>query len=236
MKHIIFTDCTDKTYTIEEKAFRCDLKDDDNNGFVTATDGTRISAMFIVEGLFNGRTKIVDKHMLLSTDTDQYTYEDYKEWCDDCDVEDIYREVAEGSDEFYDWVHEQIYEDIQCDKMNMQYSEYADRDFIITGTLGLWDGKHDIKSVFKHGLCEAIDKCISGSDTWDYDVFLNDDEDYITVHAKHHDGTNVFEIHMLTREGAEAWEKAYEEYEYGDADYPEVKKEWLEKIEFNKIF
>lgn len=233
MKRIIFTDCTDKTYTIEEKAFRYDLKDDDNNGFVTATNGTRISAMLIVEGLFNGRTKIVDKHMLLSTDTDQYTYEDYKEWCDDCDVDCIYEE---GSTEFYDWVHEQIDEDIQCDKMNMQYSEYAERNFIITGALGLWDGKHGIKPVFKHGLCEAIDKCISGSDIWDYDVFLNDDEDYITVHAKHHDGTNVFEIHMLTREGAEAWEKAYEEYEYGDADYPELKEEWLEKIEFNKIF
>ena len=236
MKRIIFTDCTNKTYTIEEKSFRYDLKDDDNNGFVTATNGTRISAMLIVEGLFNDRTKIVDKHMLLSTDTDQYTYEDYKEWCDECDVEDTYREVADGSNEFYNWVYEQINEDIQCDKVNMRYSEYANRDFLITGTLGLWDGKHDIKPVFKHGLCEAIDKCISGSDTWDYDVFLNDDEDYITVHAKHHDGTNVFEIHMLTREGAEAWEKAYEEYEYGDADYPEVKKEWLAKIEFNKNF
>lgn len=233
MKKIVFTDCTNKTYTIEEKAFRYDLKDDDNNGFVTATNGTRISAMFIVQGLFNGRTKIVDKHMLLSTDTDQYTYEDYKEWCDECDVDCIYEE---GSTEFYDWVHEQIDEDIHCDKINMKDSEYAERNFIITGSLGLWDGKHNIRPVFEHGLCEAIDYTIKGRDIWDFDVFLNDDEDYITVHAKHHDGTNVFEIHMLTREGAEAWEKAYEEYEYGDADFPELKEEWFEKIEFNKIF
>lgn len=233
MKKIVFTDCTNKTYTIEEKDFRYNLKDEDNNGFVTATNGTRISAMFIVEGLFNGRTKIVDKHMLLSTDTDQYTYEDYKEWCDECDVDCIYEE---GSTEFYDWVHEQIDEDIHCDKINMKDSEYAERNFIITGSLGLWDGKHNIRPVFEHGLCEAIDKFISGRDIWDFDVFLNDDEDYITVHAKHHDGTNVFEIHMLTREGAEAWEKAYEEYEYGDADFPELKEEWFEKIDFNKIF
>ena len=233
MKKIVFTDCTNKTYTIEEKDFRYDLKDDDNHGFVTATNGTRISAMFIVQGLFNGRTKIVDKHMLLSTDTDQYTYEDYKEWCDECDVDCIYEE---GSTEFYDWVHEQIDEDIHCDKMNIQDGKYAERNFIITGSLGLWDGKHNIKPVFEHGLCATIDKCISGRDIWDFDVFLNDDEDYITVHAKHHDGTNVFEIHMLTREGAEAWEKAYNEYEYGDADFPELKEEWFEKIEFNKIF
>ena len=129
MKKIVFTDCTNKTYTIEEKDFRYNLKDEDNNGFVTATNGTRISAMFIVEGLFNDRTKIVDKHMLLSTDTDQYTYEDYKEWCDECDVDCIYEE---GSTEFYDWVHEQIDEDIHCDKINMKDSEYVERNFIIT--------------------------------------------------------------------------------------------------------
>ena len=128
MKKIVFTDCTNKTYTIEEKDFRYNLKDENNNGFVTATNGTRISAMFIVQGLFNGRTKIVDKHMLLSTDTDQYTYEDYKEWCDECDVDCIYEE---GSTEFYDWVHEQIDEDIHCDKINMQDSEYAERNFIM---------------------------------------------------------------------------------------------------------
>ncbi len=233
MKHIIFTDCTNKTYTIEEKDFRYNLKDGDNNGFVTATNGTRISAMFIVEGLFNGRTKIVDKHMLFSTDTDQYTYEDYKDWCDECDVDCIYEE---GSTEFYDWVHEQINQDIECDHENIKYSQYANRDYMITGTLGLWHGHPNIKPVYIHGLNEAIEKCVSGRDIWDYDVFINDDEDYITVHAKHHDGTNVFEIHLMTREGAEAWEKAYDEYEYGDADFPELKNEWFEKIEFNKIF
>lgn len=233
MKHIIFTDCTNKTYTIEEKDFRYDLKDDDNHGFVTATNGTRISAMFIVEGLFNGRTKIVDKHMLFSTDTDQYTYDDYKEWCDECDVDCIYEE---GSTEFYDWVHEQINQDIECDQENIKYSQYANRDYMITGTLGLWNGHPNIKPVYIHGLNEAIEKCVSGRDIWDYDVFINDDEDYITVHAKHHDGTNVFEIHLMTQEGAEAWEKAYNDYEYGDADFPELKNEWFEKIEFNKIF
>lgn len=67
-------------------------------------------------------------------------------------------------------------------------------------------------------------------------MFINDDEDYITVYAKHHDGTNVFKLHLLTKEGAEAWNKAYEEYEYGDADFPELKDEWFEKIDFNKIF
>lgn len=234
MKKIVFTDCTNKTYTIEEKAFRYNLKDEDNNGFVTATNGTCISAMFIVEGLFNGRTKIVDKHMLLSTDTDQYTYEDYKEWCDECDVDCIYEE---GSTEFYDWVHEQIDEDIHCDKINMKDSEYAERNFIITGTLGLWDGGHPVvHPVIENGLVDTIMKCVSGNSILDYDVFINDDEDFITVHAKHHDGTNVFKIHLLTHEGAKAYEEAYEKWVYQDGDEPELKPEYFEKIEFNKIF
>ena len=60
MNTIIFTDCTNKTYTIEEETFKANLLDDDNNGFVTANNGTRIAAMFIVEGLFNGRTRVIE--------------------------------------------------------------------------------------------------------------------------------------------------------------------------------
>lgn len=173
------------------------------------------------------------KHMIFSTDTDQYSYKDYSEWCDECDVDCIYEE---GSTEFYDWVHEQINQNIECDRENIKYSQYANRDYMITGTFELWNGHPTIRPIYIHGLNEAIEKCVNGRDIWDYDVFINDDEDFITVHAKHHDGTNVFEIHLLTREGAEAWEKAYNEYEYGDADFPELKPEYFEKIEFNKIF
>lgn len=119
----------------------------------------------------------------------------------------------------------------------MRYSEYANRNFIITGTLGLWDGKHQIvHREIENGLVDTIMKCVSGSDIWDYDVFINDGEDYITVHAKHHDGTNVFEIHLLTHEGAKAYEEAYEKWNYQDGPEPELKPEYFEKIEFNKIY
>ena len=119
----------------------------------------------------------------------------------------------------------------------MRYSEYANRNFIITGTLGLWDGRHPVvHPVIENGLVDTIMKCVSGSDIWDYDVFINDDEDFITVHAKHHDGTNVFEIHLLTHEGAKAYEEAYEKWNYQDGPEPELKPEYFEKIEFNKIF
>lgn len=178
------------------------------------------------------------KHMLLSTDIFRYTYQDYLDWCDDCDIpeDERFGEDEDGGHLFFDWCHGQVEQDIDCDRENMRHSEYANRDYMITGTLGLWNGHPTVGPMYIHGLNEAIEKCVSGRDIWDYDVFINDDKDFITVHAKHHDGTNVFEIHLLTREGAEAWEKAYNEYEYGDADFPELKNEWFEKIEFNKIF
>ena len=100
------------------------------------------------------------KHMIFSTDTDQYSYDDYKEWCKECDVDCIYEE---NSTEFYDWVHEQINQSIDDDRMNIKYSEYADRDFIITGSLGLWHGHPTIEPVRINGMLEAIDKCISGN-------------------------------------------------------------------------
>ena len=181
------------------------------------------------------------KHMLLSTDVFRYTYDDYLEWCKECGIpeDERFGEDEDGGHLFSEWRHEQVEQDIECDIENMKYSKYADRDFIITGSLGLWDGRHPVvHPVIENGLVDTIMKCVDSSDIWDYDVFINDDEDYITVHAKHHDGTNVFEIHLLTEEGAKAYQEAYDDWNYGDASVPEpeLKPEYFEKIEFNKIF
>ena len=179
------------------------------------------------------------KHMLLSTDIFRWTYKDYIDWCDECDIpeDERFGEDDEGGYLFNEWQHEQVEQDIDCDCENMRYSEYANRNFIITGTLGLWDGRHPvIHPAIENGLVDTIMKCVSDSSIWDYDVFINDDEDYITVHAKHHDGTNVFKIHLLTHEGAKAYDKAYEKWIYQDGPEPELKPEYFEKIEFNKIF
>lgn len=178
------------------------------------------------------------KHMLLSTDIFNYTYQDYLDWCDECDVPEDRRfgEHDEGGHLFNQWRDEQVKQDIDCDYENMKYSKYANRKFIITGHLGLWDGKKEVISDVTVGLVDAIKKCVDNGDIWDYDVFINDDENYITVHAKHHDGTNVFEIHLMTPEGATTYEEAYEKWNYQDGPEPELKPEYFEKIEFNKIF
>lgn len=173
------------------------------------------------------------KHILLSTDIFNYSYDDYLEWCEECEVEPIY---PEDSSEFFGWCHEQVDQDIDCDCENMRYSKYANRNFVITGSLGLWDGKHIIQPVVMNGLVDTIMKCVSGRDICNYDVFINDDEDYITVHAMHHDGTNVFQIHLLSSKGAINYNEAYEKWNYEDGPEPELKPEYFERIEFNNIF
>jgi hypothetical protein len=183
--------------------------------------------------------KDTKKHMILTTDIFQYTYQDYLEWCDECNIpkDERFGEDEDGGHLFNEWRHEQAEQDIDTNLENLRYSEYANRSFIITGTLGLWDGHHKIcHNKIEIGLVDTIKKCVSSSDIWDYDVFINDDEDYITVHAKHHDGTNVFEIHMLTPNGAVAYDEAYAKWNYQDGDEPELKPEYFEKIDFNKIF
>lgn len=176
------------------------------------------------------------KHILLSTDIFNYTYQDYLDWCDECDIPEE-EQYTENSNEFFEWCHKQVEQDIDCDCENMRYSKYANRSFVITGHLGLWNGKHEIIPVVHNGLVDTIMKCTEGNDIWDYDAFINDDEDFITVHAKHHDGTNVFHIHLMTQEGAKAYKEAYDDWDNCVTDEkPEVKPEYFEKIEFNKIF
>ena len=53
MKKIIYTDCLHIQHTIEN----VDLEKETE--FVTDTNGTRIAALFIIEGLLTGKTKVI---------------------------------------------------------------------------------------------------------------------------------------------------------------------------------
>lgn len=61
----------------------------------------------------------------------------------------------------------------------------------ITGTLGLWNGIHEIIPVKCDTISEAINKCI-GRDTNDI-IFKADNESYY-IDCYHHDGINKFKI------------------------------------------
>lgn len=72
--------------------------------------------------------------------------------------------------------------------------EFGGGPVVITGTLGLWDGKHEIQPVECEDIRSAIYKCIGrdGELLSPDDLFINGDTVRVIVH--HHDGQNVFTI------------------------------------------
>lgn len=140
------------------------------------------------------------------------TYEDYVENCaiNNCTPD------TENSDDYWNWISEtsnmyidDFFTNLRCMK--------NDDPVIITGSLGLWNGRKDIYPVLmestgwekdqtgkcsfaENALSKAIKKCISGMD----DFKVEYSEGVIVVHAYHHDGTNIFEIHKLSTLGKKA--------------------------------
>lgn len=145
------------------------------------------------------------------------SYQDYLEWCEEMDVEP----AEDESQEFIDW----CIRECECDwddfKANMKYSAYANAPCMITGALGLWWGRPTIKPVYCGSIIEAIEKCSDSCD--DIEVKLEDG--HLEVLAKHHDGTNVFEIHILSKKGIERVACADRNYD----DY-DIKPYWFKNI------
>jgi len=104
------------------------------------------------------------------------------------------------------------FEDIDYDDF-MADIKRADKEYesyIITGNLGLWDGKKEIYPEYVTSLVKAIEKCLDKCD--DYIVYLNNGK--LEVEGLHHDGRNTFMISAFSNKGQLRWE----EYENGDTD------------------
>lgn len=63
------------------------------------------------------------------------------------------------------------------------------KEYIIKGSLGLWNGRHTIIPTKAIGF-EAIRKCLNESD----DCEIIDNDGRLIILAYHHDGVNEFEI------------------------------------------
>ena len=70
-------------------------------------------------------------------------------------------------------------------------------DCVVLGTLGLWNGKKQIVPTREKTLVDAIKNCCRGCDYNRIDIV----DGHIKVTSAHHDGTNVFEIHILNKRG-----------------------------------
>jgi len=152
--------------------------------------------------------KVDYKHgtfIIATTDAGQFTYEDYLEWCEDMGVEP----GDETSDEYYEWCEDEAQNNLECDMDNIQTCKQYQVPVVITGELGLWDGKHTILPERKDSVYDAVQRCI-GRDTNEAEVKWEDGA--VVVYAYHHDGCNIFTIRALSKKGQAS--NAYRDEDY----------------------
>ncbi len=114
-----------------------------------------------------------------------------------------------------------IYND---ERDNLSYSKLANRTFLVDGSLGLWWGTPTIEPQVCCGLLETIDKCI-GRDIENIEVKADFESGVLVVYAYHHDGTNIFKLRMLNKNG-EKWAESAN----NRGDVLEYNQRWWSKI------
>lgn len=126
--------------------------------------------------------------------SDYPSYEQYKEYCEEYECMSENEIPAEDSQEFICWANsEQSANWLDFDMALRDYAKKQKGDgFMITGSLGLWDGRHDIYPTFVKTLRAAVEKCAENGDY--IKVELDDELNVIEVSVSHHDGTNLFTI------------------------------------------
>lgn len=139
--------------------------------------------------------------MLLLDTTREIEREEILDFCE-CNGIDA---PTEGSDEEYKLINElrdidyiQFNEDIECHFTH-------DGSIVITGTLGLWNGRKEIVPTIKPNLDAAIKACFGSCD--EFKVEYNEEEKSISVRSYHHDGCNSFTLRAITSECADELEE-----------------------------
>lgn len=125
-----------------------------------------------------------------------YSYEDYKQWCEDNEV----GADVEGGEDYWRWINEQLTWDVECFFDNLKYTKgIIQQPCVISGTLGLWWGKAQIDIEMEDNLGDAVRRCAGTGDAFE----VYSERGVVYVVAMHHDGRNCFEIRPLTERGAE---------------------------------
>lgn len=138
----------------------------------------------------------------------------YADYVDFCEANEITPEPEESND-YYNWLGEETNREIEDFFENLRYANCNETPVLITGTLGLWNGRKEIYPMMmesddyqtkdgkgrymKPAIYLAVQKCINGMD--DFKVEVSEGE--IIVHGYHHDGTNVLTINKMSTRGIE---------------------------------
>lgn len=144
-------------------------------------------------------------------------FEAFKEYCMDNDID--HTQYNEESERFINWLYDSLSMDWDDLMTNIKYDKNNNVDCVVVGSLGLWDGRHDIDAKHFPTLDKAINACVSGCDC----IIIAENEGVIDIKGIHHDGTNNFEIHKLNDKGYDAHcddedlnnEKYFDKFDFG---------------------
>ena len=124
---------------------------------------------------------------------------DYDEWRKEyaeCHDDERVLNSADVDSSFYAWVWDCLNEDWEALLSNIHYSK-IDGECVILGSLGLWNGRHDVGAVKANSLIEAIKKCV-GSSAY---TIIKLVDGHLNITSIHHDGCNYFDIYLLNKLG-----------------------------------
>ena len=161
------------------------------------------------------------KNCVLYDSQADWEYEEYKDFCEEMGLP-VY---PEDSEEYWNFINCQREYEWDDFKANMEYSAFKGQPCMITGSLGLWHGHPTIVPVLCDDIMSAIDKCLDNNYSYECDITLNDG--HIDVNVYHHDGTNCFEIWLLSKKGQREVERPIYKWE---KDY-EPKRDWFKLID-----
>ena len=150
---------------------------------------------------------------IVDTDPSQFEYESYEEHCDINGIEPC----GKDSDEYFEWCAEEAEEAYNCDMDEVRACKEYNVPCVITGTLGLWDGKHNIHPTKVGSVYDAIIRCY-GRDSLS-NLKVNYEDGKIVVYYSHHDGTNIFFIHALSENSRDKDEETITESDFARLPY-----------------
>lgn len=148
-----------------------------------------------------------------------YPYEDY---VDNCIANEV-QPADENSTDYWNYVHEMQMRD-RDEFFDILKSDALNVPCMITGKLGLWHGKPTIVPEVFDTIEDAVLKICKVR--FDFNLLVRIENGHIVVEQSHHDGTNYFEIHLLSAKGLREVKRPCYEYE---RDY-EPKKWWFKNI------
>lgn len=132
--------------------------------------------------------------MTTEIDTDGFDRTDYEEWCEDMGID-----PGDDSD-FFDWCAEETQTNYEADMENIKSCKQYNVPCIVTGSLGLWDGRHEIRAKRFESVYDAVMACMGD---FDNTTVARYEDGRIGVTVSHHDGRNCFEIVALSKKGIE---------------------------------